>query len=57
MRRKKQLLERRREMFNRLAENLKPIMAEHPKTALYILELWKYIADVHREGFGVEVEK
>ena len=54
MSRKKKLLERRKKLFSRLAKVLES--EKNADRTLYILELWKYIADVHREEFSIEVE-
>ena len=54
MGRKKELLERRRKLFSRLAEVLES--DNKADRMLYIFDLWKYIADVHGEDISIEVE-
>ena len=49
-----ELKERRKELFSRLAEVLES--DNNAVKLLYIMELWKYIADVHGEDISIEVE-
>ena len=57
MTRRKRLLNRRKELFMQLEPHLRKLIHDHPEEVLYILDLWKYIADAHREELTVEIEK
>ena len=49
-----ELKEHRKELFSRLAEVLDS--DNRGDRTLYIIDLWRYIADVHGEQFSIEVE-
>ena len=56
--RKKQLLERRKELFLRLEKVINDLHKNYDTdTMLYILDMWRYIADEHKESFSIEIEK
>ena len=58
MRRKKALKERRQKLFDQLEKVINDLHKNSDiDTMLYILDLWRYIADVHKEGFSVVVDK
>lgn len=46
--------DRRKELFSRLGDVLND-KENRGKLILYVMELWKYIADVHGEEISVEV--
>lgn len=46
--------DRRKELFSRLGDVLSG-KEDRGKLILYVMELWKYIADVHGEEISVEV--
>ena len=50
-----EMKERRKELFSRLGDVLND-KENRGKLILYVLELWKYIADIHGEEISVVVD-
>ena len=50
-----EMMKRRKELFNRLGDVLND-KENRGKLILYVIELWKYIADVHGEEISIEVD-